>query len=411
LGLIILFASAGLIGSHFLTDQVMTILFWCTCSGVVFLALAFNKRIDFSKTDYRRLYYKAVFVMFVVSSVIIAKIFMLPLMALEGIPFMDSGSHHYSNLVKKIYGPTSDKGDYRNSPKIYDMKIDDNSRLLYFSESKKGRIGRINLVTGDTRLSSPDFGGAEQLVLADDNKHIATYLKKNDRKTLLIDAESLQSIWNCPNIGGYMDLTATPFNRILAGVQELEPQLFWISIHDCKEDFIYLKTLFPYQVLCSEKFMACYVSGWFSSMTMTKVELNPISKRPSKAQGLFLGPFSIGMTMDERSGKLYVSRPLAGCIDVIDLSSFHRIHRIQCVPMVRAVAYSPEYDLLFLPEYFTGKVEVRKASNGRKILEFQVGPHVREIVWDSMLETLFIADLSNIYAWKISPKDLSSLNK
>ena len=44
------------------------------------------------------------------------------------------------------------------------------------------------------------------------------------------------------------------------------------------------------------------------------------------------------MALDEERGLLYVSRPFAGCVDVVDTGRWRRIGRIPAPTMVRAIA-------------------------------------------------------------------------
>ncbi len=290
--------------------------------------------------------------------------------------------------------------------RFYDLKTDAAAHRLYFSDRVANRVGAIDLESGKVTLS-PDLGrGPEQLVLVNERSELVTYLKGGfgTEATMVLDPTTLVPRRRCA-IGDFVDLAASPAAGVLAGVKEYRPYFFRVEPDKCHEAATRIGTMAPYQVLCARRAPRCYVSGWITSRTLSAVDLAPDGS-PTAWRGLALGAFSIGMALDEERGLLYVSRPFAGCVDVVDTGRWRRIGRIPAPTMVRAIAIAPELDIIFLPTYFEGVVEVRRLSTGQPLDRFRVGKFVREIIWDQDLRTLFIASADAICA--IKADELSS---
>jgi formylglycine-generating enzyme required for sulfatase activity len=289
---------------------------------------------------------------------------------------------------------------------FYDLKTDAATHVLFFSDSAEQRVGAIDLVSKKVTLS-PGLGDApEQLILTEERRELVTYVKGKlgIKITMVFDPITLRTRIHC-GVGNFVDLAATPIAGVLAGVKEYRPYFYRMEPDKCLESKTHIGTAIPYQVLCARRSPRCYVSGWYASRTLTAIDLAPDGS-PAAQHELVLGAFSTSMALDEERGLLYVSRPFAGGVDVVDTRQLRRVRRIPAPTMVRAIAIAPELDLLFLPTYFDSVVEVRQLSTGKYLGQFPVGKYVREIVWDPDLRTLFIASSETIFT--ASVEDLSA---
>lgn len=309
-----------------------------------------------------------------------------------------------STPVRIVYGPPHPMWDELPRHEVYDVKVDEQSQRLYLADRGAGRIGRIDLRTHEFILSEPVYPQIEQLVLRDDGRFLATYLnprvgsKGND--ALWIDTETLQVTQRCHGIRHYVDMVASLTGDIVIAAQEFNRDLQLVVFNQCREKQIRTATRWPYQVLCSPKWSACFVSGQFFSATLSRARFR--DGVPDGVDALFVGPFSLGMTKDETRDLLFVARPLLGVVDVIDAKGLRRVRRIRQAPMVRGLAAAPEADLLFAPDFFTGDVAVFRLSTGEKLGVVPTSRNVREVVWSPKLRRLFVAAEECVYSIALS---------
>ncbi|MDP8222560.1 MAG: hypothetical protein P9L99_04315 [Candidatus Lernaella stagnicola] len=295
---------------------------------------------------------------------------------------------------------------YRQLPRLYDIKIDAANRLLFFSEKNARLIGRINLDDGSYRLSPQYPEHPEQIALVDDGRTVASYFRlweKEKHELILFDAKSLAVKKRCSFVD-WVDLAATPYPGFLAGIRERpEPEFSWINLERCEREVWPTDTSWPFQVLCAASGGRCYVSGWILSHFLTEVTIGE-GPRPVGNRHVGLGAFALGMALDEAGRRLYVTRPLAGSVDIVDTYSLRRVGRLPSPPMVRALAVAPEHDLIFLPVYYDGIVYVKRLSDGRTLGRFRVGHMVREVIWSPEAGGLFL--LSERTVWRLTTQNL-----
>ena len=292
--------------------------------------------------------------------------------------------------------------------KIYDLKINSQKERLYFNHREHGVIGYINLITNEYKLSDKYFPGSEQLAIIESEKLIATNSRSLQMGIVIYDISTLKRVKHIltNNDEDFIDIIKSPFGPYLIGIENMVSKVIFIDYKNSQTTRHPIPTLFPYQVVCSTRFRSCFVDGWMSSGTLSKVSIGYYDDVIS-TQKLFIGPFATGMVIDDEHEKLFVSRPLASCVEVIDMKSLKKIGRIRTGPMVRAIDGAFELDMLFLPEYYSGKVNVHQISTGKKIASFYTGGRVREILWDKQLAKLFIASAETIYS--LSKEDLFDL--
>jgi len=104
-----------------------------------------------------------------------------------------------------------------------------------------------------------------------------------------------------------------------------------------------------------------------------------------------VGFFSFGLFYHQPSGLLYVSRPLLGLVDVIDVRRFERIQRLRTPMLVREIAVSGDGKLLFAANYFTGTLWVVRTDSGERCAAYATAEHPRMIEYSSFHNAVFVA--------------------
>lgn len=294
-----------------------------------------------------------------------------------------------------IYGPEQPAWQAAGSHKIYDLKTDIVHRNLYFTNSRPANtVGRIDLETGEIVVSAQKLRGVEQLAIgpADSGR---VYAGRWDGWIVELDARSLEVIAETRAVPAMLDMSGGPWPGSLAFVTEFSPWLYWRRPIDGELDSMLAFMWAPYQVLCSTRLRKCFLSGWLHDWQIAEVTFDERQATGSRSRGL--GLFSLGMAFAAEDQRLLISRPLTGCIDVIDTAAFRRIDRLAAPLMVRSLAYAAEADLLFLPDYFTGRIDILRLTTGERVGRLKVGSRVREILWDEARRELFVADRAQIY--------------
>lgn len=312
-------------------------------------------------------------------------------------------------ILKEIYGPNNTIWFSIKNHLIHDFVITRDKKYIFFSEKKAGIIGRITLESGKITFSKPYYYGAERIAIDNNDNNFATFTKLGKSIAILSNIDSMEPIIICDKYNYYGSFNYIIYNKKLdkyLATRENQHSLCFFEYKNCKQKNLTLKTFMPVSVICAEELDKCYVSGWFYSNTLSEVKIGK-NGLPESVRGLFLGPFSWDMALDEVGKKLYIVRPLIGCIDVVDISSFRRIKRIPSASMTREIAVAPELDLLFIAEYLTGTIHIHNISSGKELAHLQVGRYIRKMIWDKDLQTLFISDLELIYS--VSKADLLSL--
>jgi hypothetical protein len=212
----------------------------------------------------------------------------------------------------------------------------------------------------------------------------------------VLNPSTLEALKTCPTRPGLIDLAAAPGAGRAVYLREFVPAAWFIDTADCRTEPLQLPTRAPYQALCPPAANRCFVSGWMHASALSLIELNPDGK-PSGVRPVKIGPFAAGMAYDESGARLFVTRPLAAAIDVLDGKTGRRLARLSTAPLVRDIAYIPELDALAAPEYFSGKTRLLAASDGRRLAEFRLGDQVREISWDGTGGALLAVDRQAVY--------------
>ncbi|MDP8257337.1 MAG: hypothetical protein P9M14_16445 [Candidatus Alcyoniella australis] len=362
---------------------------------------------------------------------------LLAISGVVGIHFKLQPSHPPSPQLNVLYGPLDPLFKRHLAHQLFDMKSDAGNNVLYFTDKFAGEIGRIDLSSGSVKLSNPKYHGVEQLVLRDNGDRLAIFTKEpfslfvlsaeslDEEKQCCVPLPEQDAIWGFQDIAavvngysvllGFNDLAAVGSEPYMAATVEFHMpslgrrnNLYWVRHDSCAFQPADLQRNIdcPYQTLCSERHGICFVSGMFFSSRLLSFSYDS-KMYPTDSKTLFIGPFALGMALDETSGLLFVARPMSWSVDVIDIPTFSRIRRIPTHPMVRAIACAPQLDMLFCSSYFSGKIQVIQISTGEPLFELMVGPHVRETIWDSELETLFLLDEEHIYS--VSGVDLARM--
>jgi len=385
--------------SYVVTDEQASLATWLVFAGFVAAAVWRGGKGGWPTVPIRR---AAAAASVVLAAVLVAHFFRVVRFNETGGRFPDEHT-----AVRIVYGPPHPMWTEIPRHEIYDIKVDEFNERLFFSDRGAARIGRIDLRTGVFVSSPPEFPYVEQLVLRDRGETVATYLNPRvgvaGKDALWLDSESLSPLRACGGIRHYVDMAASLTGDMVIAAQEFNRSLKLVLFKDCREKSIRTATLWPYQVLCSAKWSACYVSGQFFSATLSRVHFE--NGVPGTMDALFVGPFSLGMAKDETRDLLFVARPLLGVIDIIDPLEMRRIKRLHRAPMVRAVAVAPELGLVFAPEFFTGDVAVFDIDTGEKLAVVPTSRKVREVVWSAQLEKLFVAAEECVYS--ISAEDLA----
>lgn len=282
--------------------------------------------------------------------------------------------------------------------KLYDVKPSVDGPYAFFSDSRPAnRVGRIDLTTAKVTLSPPLPDGLEQIVAGRDRIYGGYW----DGGIISLSPETLRREGDCRLDPALIDLAPTFLPGYLAVLHEFVPQLALVATGTCAVSRVSLPTPAPYQTLCNPKDRACYVSGWMHSSLLAAVALSDDGAAIG-VRGLRLGPFATGMALDDVGGRLFVTRPLAGAVDVVDLSALRRMKRCRTAPMVRAVAFAPTLNVLIAPEYFSGKVHLIDATSGKHVGGFRLGSQIREVVWDAKSEALLALDRERLYRFSIA---------
>lgn len=331
-------------------------------------------------------------------------------------------------LARSIYGPASPSaGMYMKIAsdsehavhQFYDIVPDPGSKRLYFTDKEPRHVGYIDLESLET--TSRHVGWLEQMVVERSGEYELDSVYINLRSGVTrLDPDSLEVEKAClflivhdlqelPKGLRIVDMEAVPFAGFegsIGAIIEYSRHFYLQDARTCKIEPVKMPTMLPYETLCSKSLGRCWVSGWLASSTLTEISIDERSGKPT-VRGLLVGLWSLGMLLLPSDEKLLVVRPLAASIDIIDTTSFSRVSRIPAPPMARNIAYSPELGLLFVPEYFYGRVHLLDVDSGAEVGEFQIGPYVREIVWNSELGALFVADARRLYRFTI--KDLEQV--
>ncbi len=133
-----------------------------------------------------------------------------------------------------------------------------------------------------------------------------------------------------------------------------------------------------------EKRKSIFQSSWIYTC-LSEVDLESFKKKNK----IFIGFSSFEIEVEQKSGDIYVARPLNAKIEVFDGKSLKKKYNINAGYGVIDFQIIPEQDLIVCGNYLEGTVEFISLSKRKKIAKFYVGKFVKGIYYDALRRELF----------------------
>lgn len=198
-----------------------------------------------------------------------------------------------------------------------------------------------------------------------------------------------------------VDAEIDPERGIIILVGEREPDISIFNLVDNKVRRHKLPVFMaPYAIAISRKEKAAFISGWFFSSNLIKATID--SGLNPEYFFRIVGPFSMGMAVDDVRGQLYLARPLIGKIDVFRTEDLSRVDRIDAPMWLREIALNEDKSLLFAPNYLTGEMAVIRTDDGARCASYRVGSRPRAVVYSAPHKAVLVANASHITALPLS---------
>lgn len=279
---------------------------------------------------------------------------------------------------------------------FYDLAVDEDRDRLYFTSKVIRRVGVLDLATQRTTWSKTLVDGPERIAVQNDGG-VTTYLKPDYPLSMTFDGDTMDVRRRC-SLGYFVDITAYWEPGRLAAVEESHPgRLHVIDTENCSAELHRFELSTPYAARCAPSRRECYVTSWWYGSELGRLRDDGNSVTMTY-DALGLGPMSMGLDIDAAESTLYVARPSAGTIDVIDLKSFKRTRRMAAPLFVRAVALADEHHAIVATSFFSGETWVMDAATGSVISSFRVGFGVRDVEWNARRQTFYFASRQGIVA-------------
>ncbi|MCC6157978.1 MAG: hypothetical protein IT350_07980 [Deltaproteobacteria bacterium] len=298
------------------------------------------------------------------------------------------------------------EGERSGPHKIYDIKLMADGRTLLFCDKFGRRIGRLDLETGTIQWSERLDMLPERLLVDESAGRVIAFLKEplpiRPAATAEFDLESLSRIRACP-MGRWVDIAPSGRTGRFVAIQEMVGKIYEMDMESCGIHDVGIGTMLPYDLTMSDANQHYFVSGWFYSSILSRVDRYPHGAI-GEARAAWLGPFSLGMASDDPQRSLFVARPTAWAIDVMDMDTLTRRRRLPALPWIRAVASAPEVGLLFTANFFSGQVIALDSRSGDLVATWQ-GPEkeARTMVWDAGHRRLYVTGRSEIVRCELDP--------
>lgn len=304
---------------------------------------------------------------------------------------------------KVIYGPGISPYDPDANHEFYELLAPLDKDRIFFTD--KVQIGAIRIdqdavqISGEYQFGLDTFGYLKRLnsFVVDD---------ANNEKLYLVDADTLQITKSCAGLGDYNSIVGGSATSLIYAIRGHagrikdrmvgSGQLFIVDMENCRSSVLEIPTVTPHVIVCSTSRNDCYVSGRWGADKITELKLDDAGM-VAGVRSADIGPFALDMALDEQNLRLFITRPLAAMVDIVDLKEFQKIRQIPVSPFSRAIAYSPELDLLFTAEYIFGTLYIVRVADGRILSRVRLGDHIRDAIWDASRGVLLVAGSSRIY--------------
>ncbi len=289
--------------------------------------------------------------------------------------------------------------------KIYDIKLAQGGRVVFFCDKFGRRVGRLDLDSGEIRWSERLELLPERLQVDESRGRVTAFLKEPlpQRPGLMaeFDLATLARIRTCP-MGRWVDFAPSLEPGRFVAIQEMVGKIYEMDMETCRTQGVGIDTRLPYGLALVDAGRRYFVSGWFYSSVLSIVERYPRGEL-GEARSVWIGPFSLGMATDDETRALFVARPTAWAIDVIDQDTLTRRSRIPALPWIRTLAAAPEIGLVFTANFFTGQVVALRTDTGEVVATWQ-GPvkEARTMLWDPDRRRLFVTGRTEIVSCDLS---------
>lgn len=232
--------------------------------------------------------------------------------------------------------------------------------------AKSGRA----FVRGEDRWEIvPHTYGPQRLAVDTLTNHmyIANFSAEHDRAvTRLAGMEAHH--FDLPDCRGPIDIAMIPEQRRLLVACEFSGTVHMVQIDEKRVETVWRLPRLPYSLAVDEIRNLVYVTGEILSGRVTKIDLG----RGKPVRSRSLGMVAWGAAVDPATGNLYVAKPIAGEILVLDLD-LRCLKRIKTQSAPRDLALDSERRLLLAGHYFAGTLGVIDLNTNKMIDALRVG--------------------------------------
>jgi len=287
-----------------------------------------------------------------------------------------------------------------NRLRPYDViTVPDRERL--YAVYKEGTAAEIDLRTGETLSTvTPGIRGSMQRLIYNPEKDeiYSTFWRGQNHSAVIVMSakpfrmERVIGINNCPAIWLELDHK----NRQLIVVCEAGDKLVWIDYDDWNiiGELHFPKTTWPHAAALDEKERRIYVCS--GSMSKYLYEIDADKKRILRRCPI--GYATLGMAYDPYRRKIFLSKPIASKILVVDTSKMKTSGIIRARPGVRDLDTDQALRTLYAGNYIAGTVESFSLNPpyGRKC-EQTCAKQIRGIFRDKNRRITFAATACGIF--------------
>lgn len=201
---------------------------------------------------------------------------------------------------------------------------------------------------------------------------------------------------------GAIDLIADHRNHRILAIGELNRELAIYDTEEQTETYLQLPANESSVFAISNGLESgeYFLSMGFHGTSLLRLRMDYLTNA-FEIDRLPMGFFSFGLFYHERSGLLYVSRPLIGLVDVIDVRRFERTKRIPAPMLVRQLAVSSDGKLLFAASYLHGTLWVIRTDSGQRCAAYAAAEHPRMIEYSSFYNAIFVAVEDRLLALRV----------
>jgi hypothetical protein len=206
--------------------------------------------------------------------------------------------------------------------------------------------------------------------------------------------DDFSMVRSCP-MGRWVDFAPSGEEGRFVTIQELVGEIYDVDMETCEVRAADIATRLPYGLAATED-GRYFVSGWFYSATLSAARRLPGGSF-AEPRSKWLGPFALGMAVNDETGSLFVTRPTLWAVDVLDVETLERRFRMPAPPWTRVVVAAPERDAIVTANFYTGQIAALRASDGGLIATWR-GPikEARSMLWDAPRQQLFVTGRTEI---------------